>query len=93
MSSNEFAIRVTDISKFYEVYSSPRDRLKQFFFRFFVRFSGAEKDSTTNNIGRSIMFPSKSRKGRRLALLEGMVRANLHYFRSYAERFIRLPDR
>ncbi|VVP74809.1 ABC transporter ATP-binding protein [Pseudomonas fluorescens] len=31
MSSNNYAIRVTDISKFYEVYASPRDRLKQFF--------------------------------------------------------------
>jgi lipopolysaccharide transport system ATP-binding protein len=31
MSSNDYAIRVTDISKFYEVYASPRDRLKQFF--------------------------------------------------------------
>ncbi|WP_085710808.1 MULTISPECIES: ABC transporter ATP-binding protein [unclassified Pseudomonas] len=40
MSSNEFAIRVTDISKFYEVYSSPRDRLKQFFFPFFRKVFG-----------------------------------------------------
>lgn len=31
MSSNDYAIRVNDISKFYEVYASPRDRLKQFF--------------------------------------------------------------
>ncbi|WP_142950727.1 ATP-binding cassette domain-containing protein, partial [Bacillus sp. AFS076308] len=31
MSSNDYAIRVTDISKFYEVYANPRDRLKQFF--------------------------------------------------------------
>ncbi|UVL38918.1 ABC transporter ATP-binding protein [Pseudomonas sp. B21-040] len=31
MSFNDYAIRVTDISKFYEVYASPRDRLKQFF--------------------------------------------------------------
>ena len=30
MSSNEIAIRVTNISKCYEIYSSPRDRLKQF---------------------------------------------------------------
>lgn len=31
MSSNEIAIRVTNLSKCYEVYDTPRDRLKQFF--------------------------------------------------------------
>ena len=30
MSSNEIAIRVTNLSKRYEIYSTPRDRLKQF---------------------------------------------------------------
>jgi lipopolysaccharide transport system ATP-binding protein len=30
MSSNEIAIRVSNISKCYEIYASPRDRLKQF---------------------------------------------------------------
>jgi lipopolysaccharide transport system ATP-binding protein len=30
MSSNDIAIRVTNLSKRYEIYSSPRDRLKQF---------------------------------------------------------------
>ena len=30
MSSNEIAIRVRDLSKRYEIYSAPRDRLKQF---------------------------------------------------------------
>ncbi len=30
MSSNEIAIRVTNLSKCYEIYSAPRDRLKQF---------------------------------------------------------------
>ena len=30
MSSDEFAIRVTNISKCYEIYATPRDRLKQF---------------------------------------------------------------
>ena len=30
MSSNDFAIRVTNLSKRYEIYANPRDRLKQF---------------------------------------------------------------
>jgi lipopolysaccharide transport system ATP-binding protein len=30
MSSNDFAIRVTNLSKRYEIYDTPRDRLKQF---------------------------------------------------------------
>src|SRR5450830_322520 len=30
MSSNDIAIRVTNLSKRYEIYDSPRDRLKQF---------------------------------------------------------------
>ena len=30
MSSNEIAIRVTNLSKCYEIYNAPRDRLKQF---------------------------------------------------------------
>lgn len=30
MSSNEIAVKVNSLSKFYEIYSSPRDRLKQF---------------------------------------------------------------
>ena len=30
MSSNDFTIRVTNISKCYEIYANPRDRLKQF---------------------------------------------------------------
>lgn len=37
MSSNDYAIRVSDISKCYEVYESPRDRLKQFFIPVFRR--------------------------------------------------------
>jgi lipopolysaccharide transport system ATP-binding protein len=31
MSSNDIAIRVTNLSKRYEIYDTPRDRLKQFF--------------------------------------------------------------
>ena len=31
MSSNDIAIRVTNLSKRYEIYANPRDRLKQFF--------------------------------------------------------------
>jgi lipopolysaccharide transport system ATP-binding protein len=31
MSSNDIAIRVTNLSKRYEIYDNPRDRLKQFF--------------------------------------------------------------
>ena len=30
MSSNDIAIRVTNLSKRYEIYDNPRDRLKQF---------------------------------------------------------------
>ena len=30
MSSNDFAIRVSNLSKCYEIYANPRDRLKQF---------------------------------------------------------------
>ena len=30
MSSNDFAVRVTNLSKRYEIYDTPRDRLKQF---------------------------------------------------------------
>ncbi|MHC3114774.1 ABC transporter ATP-binding protein, partial [Klebsiella pneumoniae] len=31
MSSNQIAIKVTNLSKCYQIYSQPWDRLKQFF--------------------------------------------------------------
>lgn len=38
MSSNDIAIRVTNVSKCFEIYDRPSDRLKQFIFPFFARF-------------------------------------------------------
>ena len=40
MSSDEIAIRVTNLSKRYEIYDSPRDRLKQFIFPRLQRKAG-----------------------------------------------------
>jgi len=40
MSSDDFAIRVTNLSKCYEVYDTPRDRLKQFIIPIVQRFLG-----------------------------------------------------
>lgn len=40
MSFNEVAIKVTNLSKCYEIYNSPRDRLKQFIFPILRRFLG-----------------------------------------------------
>jgi ABC-type polysaccharide/polyol phosphate transport system ATPase subunit len=40
MSSNEIAIRVTDLSKRYEIYNAPRDRLKQFLLPQLQRLAG-----------------------------------------------------
>jgi lipopolysaccharide transport system ATP-binding protein len=40
MSSNDFAIRVTNLSKRYEIYANPRDRLKQFFASRLQRLAG-----------------------------------------------------
>jgi lipopolysaccharide transport system ATP-binding protein len=40
MSSNEIAIRVEGLSKCYEIYSNPRDRLKQFIFPRLQRLIG-----------------------------------------------------
>lgn len=40
MSSNEVAIRVANLSKCYEIYNSPRDRLKQFILPMLMRVLG-----------------------------------------------------
>ena len=40
MSSKQIAIRVTNLSKCYEIFSSPRDRLKQFFMPIAMRMVG-----------------------------------------------------
>lgn len=40
MSSDDFAIRVTNIGKRYEIYGAPRDRLKQFIFPRLQRLAG-----------------------------------------------------
>lgn len=40
MSSEDIAIRVTNLSKCYEIYGSPRDRLKQFVLPRFQRLAG-----------------------------------------------------
>jgi lipopolysaccharide transport system ATP-binding protein len=40
MSSNDIAIRLTNLSKCYEIYNTPRDRLKQFFMPQVQRMSG-----------------------------------------------------
>jgi lipopolysaccharide transport system ATP-binding protein len=40
MSSDDIAIRVTDLSKRYEIYSAPRDRLKQFIVPRIQRLAG-----------------------------------------------------
>lgn len=40
MSSNDIAIRVQDLSKCYEIYDTPRDRLKQFFAPRLQRLAG-----------------------------------------------------
>lgn len=40
MSSNEFAIKISNLSKCYEVYSSPADRLKQFIYPSIKRLLG-----------------------------------------------------
>ena len=40
MSSNEIAIRVSNLSKRYEIYDNPRDRLKQFVMPFLQRKTG-----------------------------------------------------
>lgn len=40
MSSNEIAIRVTNLSKCYEIYANPRDRLKQFVIPRLQRLAG-----------------------------------------------------
>lgn len=42
MSSNDIAIRVTNLSKRYEIYDTPRDRLKQFVLPRMRQFSGKE---------------------------------------------------
>jgi len=40
MSSEDFAIRVTNVAKRYEIYDSPRDRLKQFILPRFRKLAG-----------------------------------------------------
>ena len=40
MSSDDFSIRVSNLSKSYEIYSAPRDRLKQFAMSLIGRLSG-----------------------------------------------------
>ena len=40
MSSNEIAIRVEGLSKCYEIYTNPRDRLKQFVMPRLQRLAG-----------------------------------------------------
>ena len=40
MSSNDIAIRVSNLSKRYEIYDTPRDRLKQFFMPIIRRVAG-----------------------------------------------------
>ncbi len=40
MFSNDFAIRVTDLNKRYEIYATPRDRLKQFILPRLMRMVG-----------------------------------------------------
>ncbi len=42
MSSNDIAIRVTNLSKCYEIYDSPRDRLKQFVAPSLQRLAGRQ---------------------------------------------------
>lgn len=43
MSSNDIAIRVTNLSKCYQMYDAPRDRLKQFVLPRISRFAGAKE--------------------------------------------------
>lgn len=42
MSSNEIAIRVANLSKCYQIYDAPRDRLKQFILPSLQRFAGKQ---------------------------------------------------
>lgn len=43
MSSNDFAIRIQDLSKCFQIYKSPRDRLKQFFAPLLPRMTGKQR--------------------------------------------------
>ena len=57
--SSEIAIKVENLSKCYQIYDKPRDRLLQMLFRGHRTF--------TENSGLSEMFPSKLREGKRSA--------------------------
>ncbi|MBB5020520.1 lipopolysaccharide transport system ATP-binding protein [Chitinivorax tropicus] len=45
MSSNEYSIRVNELGKRYEVYATPRDRMKQFIVPALQRLSGCQPSS------------------------------------------------
>lgn len=48
MSSNDVAISVSNISKLYQIYDTPRDRLKQFFLPKIQKLTGAERKKYYN---------------------------------------------
>ena len=52
MSSNDIAIRVKNLSKCYQIYDTPRDRLKQFVLPACNAWPGNRPSNTFANSGR-----------------------------------------
>ena len=83
MSSNDYAIKVEYLSKRYQIYNRPEDRLKQSIIPRVQALVGRPPKLIFMNSGRFGMFPLRSTKGKQLGLLDVMALANPHYCSSF----------